>query len=296
MRTATILSLVITSFFCFSQDYKSDFNKYLDESDSAKQHEVLIKWENDTPKDAELFTCYFNFYFNLAEQEVLSLSTEEPDGEGLILTDSLGNTAGYMGTYTFYDSALLEMAFHKIDEGIKLYPNRLDMRFGKIFVLGRAEIWDRFTEEIIKTISYSATNNNNWTWTNNEEVEDGKEFFLSNLQDYQLTLYDTGDDSLLFNMRSIGEEILKYYPEHIESLSNVSITYIIFEDYDKAIEYLQKATEIDPIDGVVLSNLAYAYKLKGDKKMAIKYYKKMLKLDEEEAVEFAKKQIEELEK
>jgi hypothetical protein len=41
-------------------------------------------------------------------------------------------------------------------------------------------------------------------------------------------------------MRNIANEVLKYYSKHIGSLSNLSVTYLIEEDYDKAIVPLLK--------------------------------------------------------
>jgi tetratricopeptide (TPR) repeat protein len=175
-----------------------------------------------------------------------------------------------------------------------MYPNRLDMRFGKIYVLGQAEDWENFTNEIVKTIQYSNINNNEWTWTFNEKRENGKEFFLGSIQDYQLNLYETENDDLLKNMRTIAEEILKIYNDHIESLSNISITYLLTGEYDKGIEVLLKAEKINPNDGVILNNIAHGYVLKGDMDKSIAYYEKVLKLDDQRAVEFAKQQIEAL--
>ena len=62
-------------------------------------------------------------------------------------------------------------AISVIDEGINKFPNRLDMRFGKIYALGQLENWELFTEEVIRTVKYSKINNNKWTWTNNQPKE-----------------------------------------------------------------------------------------------------------------------------
>ena len=170
------------------------------------------------------------------------------------------------------------------------------MRFGKIYVLGQIKDWDSFTKEIVKTVDYSAVNNNQWTWTNNEKQKDGEDFFLSSLQDYQVQLYNTGNDDLLLNMRDIANRILKYYTNHIESLSNLSVTYLLTGEYDKGIEPLLKAEKINPKDYIVLSNIAQGYKLKGDKEKAIEYYDKIVKFGDEQAKTYAKQQIEELRK
>ncbi len=292
----SFLSILLYSTSIFGQDYKSDFIKYCQDGDTTKQFETLISWESEDPKNPELFTSYFNYYFLKSKQEVLSLSTEEPKGESLSLQDSTGKTAGFLGSSSYFNPETFNKGIDKIDEGIKLYPNRLDMRFGKIYMLGLVKNWQGFTDEIVKAIKFSRINNNKWTWTNNEKKENGKDFLLSSIQDYQLTLYNTDNDDLLTNMRTIAQEILKFYPNHIESLSNLSVTYLLTDEYDKGIEPLLRAEKIDPTDAIVLVNIAQGYKLKGDKSTAIEYYEKVIKHGEESSIEYAKQQIEELRK
>lgn len=293
-KTLSILVFSILTNLCFGQDYKTEFDKLCQEGDTTKQIELLTKWESEDPNNPELFTSYFNYYFLKSRQEFISMSKNQPKGESLQLQDSSGQVAGFLGSEIVYNNETLQKGLDKIDQGIKLYPNRLDMRFGKIYALGQTEDWENFTKEIVKTIHYSKKNNNEWTWTFNEKRENGKEFFLSSIQDYQLILYETENDDLLKNMRTVAEEILKIYPDHIESLSNISITYLLTGEYDKGIEALLKAEKIDPKDGIVLGNIAHGYKLKGDIENSIKYYEKMLILDDPKMVDFAKQQIEAL--
>lgn len=295
MNKIFTLLIWLPSLTCLGQDYQSEFLLHCQSQDTAKQLEVLQKWENDRPNDAELYTSYFNYHFMKSKQELVTLSTVEPDGEGLILTDKTGNTAGYMASQLHYSDNEFNKGIAKINEGIKKYPDRLDMRFGKIYVFGQKKNWEAFTNNIISTIEYSAENKNQWTWTNNSVYEGGKDGFLTSIQDYQFQLYDTGDDELLINMRRIANAILDMYPNHVPSLSNLSITYLLTEQYDKAIESLKKAEEIDPEDYIVLSNIAHGYKLKGDKEMAIAYYQKTAKYGDADTKKFAEEQITALE-
>jgi tetratricopeptide (TPR) repeat protein len=293
------LSVIIVSIFALSlhaQDKLSIFSKYIQEGDTIKQKELLETWSKEEPNNAELQTAYFNFYFNKSRNEIITLNSGNPpkDQKVLVLTDSTDQIAGFIGSQINYDKSNLKKAFESIDKGIQLYPNRLDMRFGKIFALGQIKDWRSFTDEIIKAINHSAINKNNWTWTYNEKQEGGKEMFLGSLQDYQGQLYNTMNDKLLVNMQEISQAVLVHYPNHIESLSNLSIAYLVSKKYDKALVPLLKAEQINPTDFIVLNNIAYAYKESGKSKEAISYYKKVIKYGDQRAKAQAEKEIQHL--
>lgn len=295
-KTIGLFIALTTSSIGFCQDFYSDFKENLKTKDTIKQLETLTSWEKYNPNDPELFTCYFNYYFSKSKDELILLTTQKPNGVVFELEDSLNQTAGYLGSQIDFNRIEFQKGIDKVNKGIELFPNRLDMRFGKIYAFGQIKDWRNFTNEIVVTVQYSKINNNEWTWTNNEKRIDGKEFFLSSLQDYQVQLYNTGDDNLLLDMQNIANEVLKYYPDHIESLSNLSVTYLLKGEYDKGIEPLLKAEKLDPKDYIVLSNIAQGYKLKGDKKKAIEYYEKVVEYGDADTKAYAKDQIKELKK
>lgn len=294
-----IYLLLLLSGICnlsFGQDYRAQFLEFCETGDTINQIKILKTWEQESPNDAELFTSYFNYYFSKSRKEVIVLTNNEPQGQKLVITDSANQTKGFLGSQIYYEETGFQKGINKIDQGIILYPNRLDMRFGKIYSYGQKKDWENFTNTIKETVAFSSQNKNEWTWTDNEAYKEDEEGFLSSLQDYQLQLYNTGDDDLLANMKEIASEILKYYPNHVASLSNISITYMLTNKYDKALQALLRAEKLAPKDHIVLSNIAQAYKLKGDKKDAIAYYKKTIKHGDERAIQYAKQQIEELSK
>lgn len=290
------MALIVSVNFCYAQDYRAQFVESLQADDTLKQWEILTTWQKADPKSPELYTSYFNYYFQKSKQELIALTEEEPSGESMSFQDSTGQTVGFFGNQTTFNGPVLQKGLDKIDEGIRLYPNRLDMRFGKIYVLGQLEDWDNFTQEIVKAIQYSKQNKNAWYWTNNEKKENGQEFFLTSLQDYQVQLYEAGRDVLAKYMGTIANEVLKYYPDHVESMSNLSITYLLTDKPDKAIEILLKAEKISPRDPIILGNIAHGYKQAGDRKKAIEYYRKTIQYADPETAEQAEQQLKELER
>jgi len=291
-----VLTILIIGANAFSQNYFENFKKYQASGDTLKQKELLEKWKQEKPNDSELYTSLFNYYFQKSRNEVLLLAKGTPPKgqEYLELKDSTNQVAGFISSTIDYEKSNLKLAFESIDKGIKLFPNRLDMRFGKIYVLGQIKNWRNFTDEIINTVEYSSKNSNEWTWTLNEKQKDGKDFFLGSLQDYQMQLYNTMDDELLNNMREIAQTVLKYYPNHVESLSNSSITYLVEKKFEKALVPLKKAEEINPKDFIVLNNIAYCYREMGEKDLAKEYYQKVIKYGDQRAIEQAKIEIEKL--
>lgn len=286
--------LILIPTMMSGQDFQKKFQKCWETNDTICQITTLINWEKDSPDDPELLVNYFNYHFMKARKEIITFTNDQPNKDGLELRDSANQVAGFLVGELYYDSIEIKKGIDKINKGIEKFPNRLDMRFGKIYVLGELEEWEKFTLEIIKTVNYSSINQNKWTWSNNQEKEDGKDFFLSSIQDYQVQLFFTENDDLLLNMRKIATAILNYYPNHIESLSNLSISYILLGEYDKGIEPLLKAEKINPKDYIVLSNIAHGYKMKGEKIKAIEYYEKVIKFGNEKNKEFAKRQIDQL--
>jgi tetratricopeptide (TPR) repeat protein len=224
--------------------------------------------------------------------EVVGIEKKQKGENSLVLKDSTGKVAGFMNDETGYDPTLLHRGFEYIDKGIGLFPDRLDMRFGKIYMLRKIENYEAFTKEIINTIEYSGVNKNKWLWTDNKPEKDPEKFMLDAIQEYVLQLYNTGDDKLLDYMKRISESVLRFYPDHVESLSDLAIVYLLNKDYDKALDPLLKAEKLAPKDFIVLNNLAEAYKNIGDKSNAIKYFKKVQKYGDPEAKKAAGEEIE----
>lgn len=281
------------------QTFKNQFNDLISKNDTLGQLQLLNKWEKVDNNDPELYVAYFNYFANKSRKEIINLGNNPKGNEVLQIMDkdsTINEPVAYMYGDTYYDKDILKNGFDYIEKGIEKHPNRLDMRFGKIYMFGQIEDYENFTNEIIKTIDYSATNKNKWTWAENRTLEDSKIFMLASIQDYQLQLYNTEKDTLLDNMKRIAETVLKYYPDHVESLSNLSIVFMLQRNYDKALDQLFKAQKINPKDYIVLSNIAQAYKLKGDKLNAIKYYEMTIKYGDKSVKRYAKEQIDELKK
>lgn len=289
------IALIFTTSLLFSQDYAKQFKEFSSKNDTSAQAKVLNAWSTASPEDAELFIAYFNYYLKKSRTEVVSVDKTQKDKSSFVISDTgTGEPVGYLNSYVKYNPEILQKGFGYLDRAIVLYPTRLDIRFGKIYMLGEVENYSEFKKEIIATIEFSNKINNAWLWKEGRPLENPERFFLNSLQGCVETLYYTDDDKLLPLIRQISETVIKYYPEHVESLSNIALTYLIAEKYDQALSFLLKAEQVAPKDVVVLNNIAEAYRHKGDKLSAKKYYEKIIMYGDKDEEQNAKRKIKSL--
>lgn len=210
---------------CNAQCYREQFVKLLGENDIERQYTILKSWEDAEPDDPELYVSFFNYYFAKSRQETVSLTTKQPDGESIPITKENDKTVvGYLGSNIFHTKADFDAGISYIDRGIAKFPDRLDMRFGKTYAFSQIGDFSRLTKEIVATIERSNANQNNWLWTQEKTLENPREFMFRAIQDYVVKLFTLGKDKAIFIML-IAETVLKYYPDQIESLSNLSVFY-----------------------------------------------------------------------
>lgn len=291
-----LLLLLTLPFVAFAQTNDERFRILFKNNDSTKIKSLLSEWEKTNPGDPELYTSAINFYFSNSRQEVISLDRQQKSKQSFQLTDSAGNVAGYINSNTEYNTEKISKAIAYANIGISKFPDRLDIRFGKCYILQQIGDYENFTKEVIRAVDYSQVNKNNWLWKENKPQKDGENFFLETVQTYLREIYDTEDDQLLPYMIEIGEATLKYYQNSVEILSTTAVALMLTKNYDKAIEYLKHAEKLNPKDFIVLNNIAQGYKLKGDKTNAIKYYKLTAQYGDERAKEQARENIKALEK
>ena len=294
-----ILLLLGLPFLSEGQNFKTLFDSAFVQEDTAQQAIILSEWkalgEEAGGLSGEYYAAAFNYQVNLARTEVLEITQNPSQPDAIAILDSNGNYEGYMQSKVSYDEARILRGIEILDEGLDQHPTRLDLRFGKIYILGETENWGRFTTAILNTIDYGKEIDNQWLWEFDSAFsENPEEDFLASLQDYQLELYNTQDDELMPNMRAIANKVLSHYPEHIVSLSNLALTDMVEQKWDAALIHLEKAHALDGEDPILIANLAHCHKMKGDLEKAKQYYLILRENPDPDIADFAVQMLETL--
>ena len=107
---------------------------------------------------------YFNYYLALGRDTVTgTYRYPPPDGRYMELTkDGDDEVVGYMYDRITYDERNKNSAIDVIQNGIKKFPDRLDMRFGLIHTLQQIGEYENQSLVLKSALRYSLTNNNQW--------------------------------------------------------------------------------------------------------------------------------------
>jgi len=265
-KSVILYLLAVLPLSAIGQTYSQRFDEALNQRDTSRQKQLLQEWRANKPKDADLPVAYFNFFKQRYEAESDPMVKNE----------------------------FLSKALSHIDAGIAGYPNRLDMPLLKIALLGEVGRYETYTQTILAVLDRNDVVTDGWLWKRDASLVDATDFLLQYVDNFVVQLYNLQDESLHPYMDRISTRVLRSYPTHIPSLSNLAITALYHKDYEKGIGYLEKSLSVDSTNTSVLSNLAYAYGQIGQTETAIAYYQEVIKYGDAQTQDYAKKQIEKL--
>lgn len=245
-----IILFVATWLFCAftvnGQDsFQEAFKQALDAKNMTSAEDILKAWDLADANDPELFVAYFNFY-----------------------TVKSVNAGGNKS----YEPVNARKALDFITEGIERYPTRFDMWVAKIYMLSGIKDYAAFTDEIVKMIACSKKIENDWKGDNFTLIQAPDDLFKNAILNFQNELFKQNNPTCDGYVVRISKEMLKTYPDHVQSMLNLSTMSAKQKKYDESLDILSKAVKVEPDNAIILYNLAYIYNLKDNIPEAKKYY------------------------
>ncbi len=265
------------------EDYRTAYLDLMDREEYEDLSALLEDWEKDFPKDPEMFIAWFNYYLNRNVSSGMSLQENPPpSGEHLAITDpDTGEIMGYMCDSTTYDPEDTGMAIARLNRGLALAPDRLDMHFGKIHILQEIGDYATEAEALMACLSRSAENGNAWLWSRNEPLEEGFSFLVNNIQDYYSLWLNVGSDETLDALKEVSSLQMDLYPDHVYAYNNIAFSFLLRGSLEEGLAYLLQAEELNPDDVIVLNNIALCYVNLDDRESARRYFERLLDYPDE---------------
>lgn len=272
------------------QELYDRFTSAMQEKDSASVKNIIGEWEKLYPQDAQICALYSNLYTLRAEKEVVIISAEKPEDEEVFVTvDSTGKEY-YMYSKLDVDMEWIDKSIDVLGKGVEKHPDRLDLWFGKAYMVMSFYEDDDFIAVLSDILKRSVANKNNWLWTFDEKVGDGQAELFSTFQGYFSEVFEQN-----LNLADrIADLVLEFYPNNVIFLNDKAVIAYTAGDIDGALANFLKVHKIDPEDPVVINNIAYTYELKKDKAKALEYYKLLSKTTDPQYKKIAEKALKEL--
>ncbi len=169
--------------------------------DTVAIRQYLQEWEAQDPKNVDLCTCWFNLYLLQARENVLQFSAPlangmynagvDPDGQAIVIKDSLGNVQGQIEPgQTLYRDQPFNQAIAKLDEGLALNPNRLDIWMGKTHAFLMKKDFDKACDNIFATLRCAKEVGDGWLWMENKPLNETCFEVLSSMTDYAVDMME----------------------------------------------------------------------------------------------------------
>jgi tetratricopeptide (TPR) repeat protein len=270
---AFIIALLNISCQSKEIDYKGKYETLSKDKKYDELEKHLQAWEAKEPNNPEMYIAYSNYYINRNISSGVSVY-RDPTGD-------------YIEPSMQFNNDDVAAAVKKLDKALNIAPNRLDIRFGKVYILNEIEHYKAAGVELLATLEFSKKIDNNWLWANNEKIRDAESFFWEKVNGYYGSWFNKGTEEAMEQLKLCAEKQKELYPKNIFAYNFLGAYYGIRKQREEALKYFLQAETIDPNDYVVLSNIAETYLEMDNKQKAKEYFTKILKIGNEEYKEGA---------
>ncbi len=297
-RRALFIALLLLGLGRVSaEDYAARFKQLRDQkADAAQVDSLLDEWRAKSPNDPDAWITSANYYFNQSVGPNISTKPAEKGDYGL----TNKKTGKQTGSISFKPNVAetSRNAATILQEATTKFPDRLDIWCGLSWMYQESGDFDNEFATLQKMVAYVREHPTGLKWLKGEPIpEQADKFVPDKLHSYGLYYEkkeNPEDDKRMLQIATFSAE---QFPNHPYAFNDVAVYYSVNKDYAKTREWLEKAHQVDPKDGLVLYNLGYVSEKLGDKKAAQKWYEESLKTEaDDEYTQKAKQALAKLKK
>ena len=246
----------------FAQSYSDAFDEAFSRDDITAQREALKLWQREAPEDVNLFIARYNFFANQA-------MGQNPNQVSASLADS---------------------ALMAIEDGITHFPDRLDLRFGKIYFLGELRKWDAFVDEIGRAMDHSVQIGHHWLYPNvpDDLIED---LLTESMNDYLVTMWQSiadtarlsaADTLVVRQIQGLAKRVVQLFPGDFPNTYMLALSHLILNENDKAYRYLVRAEKLSSTSKPLLWSLVKVCRKLGKAAQVEEYQRRLNSLQQQD--------------
>jgi tetratricopeptide (TPR) repeat protein len=247
--------------------------------------ETLVdRWEKAFPDDPDMLEARFNYYLTKSRSSKLVVKDAERfmgQKPYLSLKDSLDRPVNYFEEL-FYEDSLFALSSQAIDKAIRLYPDRIDLRFDKVTALTgyEKESPDMAYSALAGLIDYNAVSHPQWKM-GDQVIDD--ETFEAAVQEYCFAFYTIGSPDSYEAFLDLSEKMVGYNPKSTIFLTNIGTYWLIAKnDTKKALKYYNKVLKLDPENYTAIKNCVILARKEKNTKLEKKYLPMLIKYTDDE--------------
>ena len=262
-----------------AQDYAARFKQLRDQkAESAQIDALLDEWRAKNSDDPEAWITSANYYFNDSVGPIVST---QPPGKGDYgLTDE--KTGKKAGSISFKPNVAKTSrnASDILEEATTKFPDRLDIWCGLAWMHQEGGDFDGEMATLKKMVAYVHEHPTGLKWLKGAPIDEPSDRFVPEKLHGYATYYEKKenpeDDQRFLKIAMYSTE---QFPNHPYAFNDVAVYYSVNHDFAKTREWLEKAHQIDPRDGLVTYNLGYVSEQLHDQAGARKWYEETLKIE-----------------
>ncbi len=277
--------VVVNSSSGLAQQFQDTFYEQWERQDTAGMLHFLHEWRKSEPYNPDVFVGFFNYYAIQTFEEEVMILPEPPSDGGVYeeIKDSLNNVRGYLSSVMVINDSILDIAFNWADQGMVKFPDRLDLRMGKVYLAIETDRMEAVRDGLQSAITTGDSILHKWKWMREEELDNGRLFLTNSVQGHLYSLFEKKDS--VANAIIVGTSQLMLLQDNRQffAITNIATVRMMEGKFSESIEWLKRANKVHPRDHIVLSNLGYCYRKLKDEKNAKRYYTDALECADESA-------------